>query len=231
MSHLLTGHGRLAGGVPTYNTTGSINSIVSANANAGFSISNFTGTGSAGTVAHGLSSTPEFLIIKNVSNAGSWLTWHKNYGGGDKYIYLDNSNAVATQSQFFNSTAPTSSVFSVGNHGDINGSGHHVAAYCFHSVSGYSKIDEYTGSGSGSTQAVATGFQPDWVLIKDYIGGGSWWIQDSVRGDDKWLKANNTNAQTTVSYIDFTSTGFNVTGGLNDNSANSKFIYMAIKIN
>ena len=68
-------------------------------------------------------------------------------------------------------------------------------------------------------------------MIKDYIGGGSWWIQDSVRGDDKWLKAHSTNAETTASYIDFTSTGFTVTGGLNDSSVNSKFIYAAFKIN
>ncbi len=228
---------KAGGGVPTYNTTGSINSTVSANANAGFSISNFTGTGSAGTVAHGLSSTPEFVIIKNVSNVGSWLTWHKDYGGGDKYIYLDSSNAVATQSQFFNSTAPTSSVFSVGNHGDINGSGHHVAAYCFHSVSGYSKIGSYTGTGS-SGNAQSIGFQPDFVMIKSKANY-NWNIYDSKRPSGSITgrymliaNANDSQYTTSVVHIDLTSTGFSFPNGYDgSNKSSQEYIYMAFKIN
>ena len=35
-----------------------------ANTTAGFSIVNYTGTGSAGTVSHGLGATPDFIIKK-----------------------------------------------------------------------------------------------------------------------------------------------------------------------
>ena len=55
----------------------------------------------------------------------------------------------------------------------------------------------------------------------------SWWIQDSKRGASISLKANSLDAESTTNYVTFTSTGFDVTGGLNDNSVSSQFIYMA----
>ena len=220
---------------PTINTDGSIDSIVSANANSGFSIVKFNGEGSNATIGHGLSAVPEMIIVKHLNGTNDWWVYNKDLNGGTNpasyFLKLNTSDAEILNSggSVFQGTSPTSTVFYGGS--ALTASGREMIAYCFHSVSGYSKINEYTGSGSGNTQAVTTGFQPDWILIKDYIGGGSWWIQDSVRGDDKWLKAQSSNAETTVSYVDFTSTGFTVTGGLNDNSVNSKFIYMAFKIN
>jgi hypothetical protein len=205
--------------------------IISANANAGFSIVKYEGTGVAGTkVLHGLSSAPEMVIAKRLNSAQNWVVFHTSIGA-TKYLELNDSRAEDTASTVWNNTAPSATAVTFGTSSLGNGSGDDYIMYCFHSVSGYSKIGTYTGSGTSSTQSINTGFQPDWILIKDYIGGGSWWIQDSVRGDDKWLKANNSNAETSVSYVDFTSTGFDVTGGLNDSSVGSKFLYMAFKIN
>ena len=53
-----------AGGAATANTDGSINSSVSVNQTAGFSIVSYTGTGSAGTVGHGLGKRPKVVIVK-----------------------------------------------------------------------------------------------------------------------------------------------------------------------
>ncbi|NCW63312.1 MAG: hypothetical protein EBW04_04130, partial [Betaproteobacteria bacterium] len=47
-----------AGGAAVSNSDGSITSQVSANQDAGFSIVSYTGTGSAGTVGHGLGKNP-----------------------------------------------------------------------------------------------------------------------------------------------------------------------------
>ena len=204
--------------------------IISANANAGFSIVKYDGSGVSGTkIPHGLSASPNMILIKCISDGSTnWIVHHSSLGNS-KYLTLNDSSS---QDTYTNWLVPSATTFALNQtFGNANTSGRQYIAYCFHDVAGYNKINEYTGSGSGNTQAVTTGFQPDWILIKDYIGGGSWWIQDSVRGDDKWLKAQSSNAETTVSYVDFTSTGFTVTGGLNDNSVNSKFIYMAFKIN
>jgi len=216
------------------NTDGSINSIVSANANAGFSIVKWTGNATNSTVGHGLSSTPEFIIMKNLSATAAWLTWHKDYGGGDKYMYLNSSNGVATQSQFFNSTAPTSTVFSLGTHGDINGNGNEIIAYCFHSVSGYSKISSYTGNGS-TKSITGLGFQPDWIMIKELGTSNAWRIFDSARGlsAPQTLFANLNSVEdsesNTVSSFDSDGWTMGSQQGVNDNG--ETFIYMAFKIN
>ena len=56
-----------AGGSGSANTTGTINSTVSANTTAGFSIVTYTGNGSSGaTVGHGLGVAPEVMIIKSL---------------------------------------------------------------------------------------------------------------------------------------------------------------------
>ena len=216
----------------------SIKSIVSTNTNAGFSIVKYTGDGvSTSKVPHGLGGTPEMIIHKRIDGVSGWIVNHHNLSNGyEIYLQLSNAqtNSMGNDGGMPNGTQNATTLgFQAGasTTNNVNTNGAEYIAYCFRSISGYSKISEYTGTGTGATQTVTTGFQPNWIMIKDYIGGGSWWIQDSVRGDDKWLKAHSTNAETTASYIDFTSTGFTVTGGLNDSSVNSKFIYAAFKIN
>ena len=54
------------------NSNGSVTTNVSANAAAGFSIVTYTGTGSNLTIGHGLSSAPEFVMLKKYSASGDW---------------------------------------------------------------------------------------------------------------------------------------------------------------
>ena len=56
-------------GAATFNdasstSVGTIDSVHEANTTAGFSVITYTGTGSAGTLAHGLGATPKFCIFK-----------------------------------------------------------------------------------------------------------------------------------------------------------------------
>ena len=61
-----------AGGAATANTDGSINSSVSVNQTAGFSIVSYTGTGSVGTVGHGLGKRPKVVIVKDRDDSTNW---------------------------------------------------------------------------------------------------------------------------------------------------------------
>ena len=66
-----------AGGAASANTDGTINSSVSANTTAGFSIVTFTGNQTSGaTVGHGLSQAPEMIIVKGRSFTDSWGVYH-----------------------------------------------------------------------------------------------------------------------------------------------------------
>jgi hypothetical protein len=138
-----------ANGTGVSNTAGDITSTVSANTTSGLSIVSYTGNGTAGaTVGHGLGSALNFIIIKNRSSAQGWVTGNST-SGYTKYIYLNETTAEQTSSTAaFNNTAPTSNVFSVGSHAQVNGSGNSMIAYCFAEKKGFSKFGSYTGNGS-----------------------------------------------------------------------------------
>ena len=173
-----------AGGTGVSNTDGSITSTVSANTDAGFSIVGYTGTGSAATVGHGLSSAPMMVICKSRTNADGWSVYHKGVASDAEtdYLWLNLTDAAVDNSAFWNDTAPTSSVFSVGTHVSANRSGANIIAYCFHSVEGFSKFGSYTGNGSTDGPFVYTGFRPAFVMVKvSSAAGERWQIHDTSR--------------------------------------------------
>ena len=225
---------KATGGTTTSNDDGDVTSEVQANTAGGFSIVKWTGTGGNIDIGHGLGTEPKFIIMKSATSTGEWVTWHTGYGGGDKYIYLNQSGAVGTQSQFFRAL-PTSTVFKIGNHSDINASGQTIIAYCFADVAGYQKFDSY--SGTGSSLAITTGFQPRFVLARKISPGGDrWLVVDSFRGgntnNDSFLDFQDTLSERDMNAINgltFNSNGFtiNTTDGALNNSSGT-YIYWAI---
>ena len=89
--------------------------MLQANTTAGFSIITYTGTGSASTVGHGLSSAPKAVFVKNYSSGSNydWICYHKD-AGNTGFLRLNTNNAYDTSINMFNSTDPTSTVFSIG---------------------------------------------------------------------------------------------------------------------
>mgnify|MGYP003122132131 CR=1 FL=1 len=222
-----------AGGSASSNSDGSITSSVSANTTSGFSIVSYTGTGSNATVGHGLGAVPSMIITKARTPSGrSWGVYHASLGN-TKNLYLDGNDAVSTGGTFWNSTTPTSSVFSVGTAGDSNGSTYTLIAYCFAEKKGYSKFGSYTGNDNADGTFIYTGFAPAWVMIKRTNSTNDWLILDRKRNtinpSDERLLANSSNAASTANtMVDFLSNGFkprSTYGGIN--GASDNFIYMA----
>ena len=215
------------GGTTSSNTDGSITSTVQANTNLGFSIVKYTGTASNATVGHGLSSAPEYVIIKNYSGNYSWVTGSSLLN--DPLAYSDlNTNKWSRSGSPWNSTQPTSSVFSIGTYVALNGSGQNMIAYCFHSVSGYSKMGTYTGTGS-SNSITGLGFQPSWVMIKCTDVAGEDWPIFSTALPNNYVVAN-TGATAQSFTFSFDSDGFTVpaSSGMT-NGSGQNYIYMAFK--
>ena len=121
------------------------------------------------------------MIIAKSDTAGySWSVYHTSLASNSHTLTLDTDARSFDESNKFTSTAPTASVFSVGNHG-TNVNTKQQIAYCFHSVTGYSKIWSYHGSGS-SGNTITTGFRPAFVMVKNRdTAGESWYIFDSTR--------------------------------------------------
>ena len=223
-----------AGGSASSNSNGSITSSVSASTDAGFSIVSYTGTGSNATVGHGLSSAPKMIIVKNRSAGDSWIVGHGSIGF-TKFIKLDENGAAADSSGFFNNTAPTSSVFSVGNQDDVNASSENIIAYCFAEKKGYSKFGSYVGNNNDDGTFVYTGFKPAFVLIKITAGQSDNWIMqdnkiNSFNGaSSQRLRPNSNNAEFSSSNeIDLLSNGFKCHGADGEiNGSGFSYIYLA----
>ena len=224
-----------AGGAAVSNSDGTIVSQVSANQTAGFSIVSYTGGGSAGTIGHGLGTTPKMIIIKNRGNVtGStrnWIVYHHDIGA-TKYLRLNGTNDEATLSTVFNDTEPTSSVFSVGSSVAVseNGDGH--IAYCWAEIKGYSKFGSYAGNASADGPLVYCGFKPALVMIKVTTASNSWVIYDSSRNSTNMvntrLRADLSNIEDTHNGVDFLSNGFKLRdAGSSSTNAVQTYIFAA----
>ena len=221
-----------AGGDAVSNTNGSITSSVSANVAAGFSIATWqaTSTTTGATVGHGLSAAPEVIIMKNRSTTSNWPVFH-TVTGSNKLSYLNLTNQEITPTE----SAPTSSIFNVGQSSATTGtSGHNMVAYAFHSVEGYSKIGSYTGNGSIDGEFLYCGFKPSYVIMKTISGlADGWVVYDNARNDsnvvDKYLLVNSSQAEATYTQMDFLSNGFKfrTSGSQNVNAREYMFIAFA----
>jgi hypothetical protein len=197
-----------------------------------FDVVAYTGTGSARTVSHNLGVAPELMIVKRRNATADWAV-----------VVSPNWNSIGTlQSdiQFlaqndFDSTAPTSLVFSVSTALTTNGSGSTYIAYLFATCPGVSKVGSYTGT--GTTKDIDCGFTAGarFVLIKRTDSTGDWYVWDSARdivsGNDSYLLLNSTAAEVTnTDYIDPLSSGFQIssTAPAAINASGGSFIYLAI---
>jgi hypothetical protein len=224
----------LANGAGVSNTDGSITSTVSASTTSGFSIVTYTGTGSVGTIGHGLGAVPKMIIVKRLDSTSSWSVYHSALGNANQ-VYLNTTDASASSSGW-NSTDPTSSVFSIGSTASYNGSGNTYVAYCFAEKKSFSKFGSYTGNGNIDSPFIYTGMKPSFVLIKNATSGvASWVILDNKRSPfnsaDDVLKPNSNGAEnvdTTYADTDFLSNGFKLrTTDAWFNTNGETYIYMA----
>jgi hypothetical protein len=222
----------LANGAGVSNTDGDITSTVSANTTSGFSIVKWTGTGSNGTIGHGLGVAPKMVIVKSLANISYWMVYHASLGNAQE-IYL-NSTSASQASTTWNSTTPTSTVISLngGAGNGVNYSGDYIA-YCFAEKKGYSKFGSYTGNNNADGTFIYTGFKPAWVLFKRSSATENWSLYDNKRlgynPQSYGLRPNISSAESeyaTTASVDFVSNGFKIReAGTNIN--NGTYIYLA----
>ena len=228
-----------AGGAAVSNSDGTITSQVSANKEAGFSIVTFTGTGSAGTVGHGLGKAPAVVITKRRNANQAWFVHHKNISNGH-YLRLNANNGQGGDTNVYPNNMSTTNTFAVGGDDGVNGNGSTYVSYCWAEIPGYSKFGIFIGNGNGNTQpsgkVVRLGFKPALVILKSTgsFSGSNWGIFDFKRlGYNRKvydLRSNANNSEgSDNTIISLDSEGFRITttssgfGG----SASYNYIYMA----
>ena len=206
-------------------------------ATSGVDIVAYTGTGSAKTEAHSLSAAPKMVIVKTKATTGEWITWHTGIDIQAK-LSLNTTDGIYNPGTglYWNSTAPTSSVFSVGTSGSLNGDSVTYIAYLFADVQGFSKFGSYTGNGNADGAFIYTGFRPAMIIFKQTNAGGEkWYLFDNKRNpfnlaDELLFPSANLaeSVNTTGAPIDILSNGFKIRGtDAAGNASGSTYIYMA----
>lgn len=227
---------KAGGATGVSNTSGSITSTVSANTAAGFSVVTYTGTGANATVGHGLGVAPSMIILKSRVGATNWVVYHANLTSAAYVIQFNLTNAQSSSPTIFNSTAPTSSVFSIGTSSASNDTS--MVAYCFAAVAGYSAFGSYTGNGSTDGPFVYLGFRPRFVMIKRTDAADDWIVMDSSRNTynvaNSTLFPNGNYSETTDAnrQEDFLSNGFKIRSSpVYINASGGTYIYAAFAEN
>ena len=220
-----------AGSTTVTNTAGSITSQVRANPSSGFSVVTYTGTGANATVGHGLNVAPGMVIVKRRNASTNWQVRHTSIPAVNSLV-LNLRNQMFTDPAVWDSTAPTSTVFSVGTSADVNASSATYVAYCFSPVAGYSSFGSYTGTFSSEGPFVYLGFRPAVVLIKgSEYSAGEWFIFDDKREgynvNNNPLYANLNAVEDPNDFIDITSNGFKVRTSNFGINLNRNHIYAA----
>jgi len=219
-------------------STPSIASDVSANTAAGFSIVKYTGNGTDGaTVGHGLGVAPNIVIVKDLDSNNYWCVGGSTVGDGEN-LYLNVSTQRQTRDRV---KSVQTNTFTLGNHFETNSTNNFIA-YCWHSVTGYSKIGTYEGDGTNdySKEITGLGFDPSFVMVKNIDSSGSnWEMIDTRRGDEKNLYANanyseNANSASSYGSGKFITDGFEVARGsvsssVHWNKYGDTYLYMAFK--
>ena len=208
-----------------------------------FDIVTYTGTGSNTTIAHALGAVPGCIIVKRTDTTADWAVYHRSLAN-TQYLVLNTTVAAATGATWWNSTTPTSSVFSVGTDASVNASGGTYVAYLFaHDAGGFGlagtdnviSCGSFTTVGSGKMSApVNLGYEAQWLLAKNINSAENWVLYDIMRGMNNTgyaaLNPNTSGAEYTgTSAISPTATGFD-TPNANGPFANSTtYIYIAIR--
>ena len=231
-----------AGDAVVTNNEGPIESQVSANPKAGFSIITWTGTGAVGSYGHGLDKAPEMVIHKRRNGTSDWHVLHKDIEGSPAHdvMYLNLTDGHNAGNSNLFRINPDADVIFTGDASSHNEAGATYVDYAWHSVPGYSAFGMYTGNSDPSGAFNYCDFKPAWVMIKASSSdtGFGWFINDTTRQPNNpngyALQANVTAAElnNTSAVVDLLSNGFKIRGGPDQYNKNGvEYIWAAFAEN
>lgn len=208
-----------------------------------FDVVTYTGNGSNRTIAHSLGSVPGCIIVKRLTTVNDhWMVYHRSLLATEN-LRLSTTAAKATSPNVWNSTAPTSTVFSIGTNVEVNSNGDSYVAYLFaHDAGGFgaSGTDNVITCGSyignGTSQKLTFGWEPQWFLFKVAAGTtNNWQVADNMRGmpsgsAGRLLQPNLNGSENSGYTTSPEADGLTITGSAADiNQSGLTYIYIAIR--
>ena len=206
-------------------------------ATAGLDIVEWSGNSTNRTISHSLSAVPHFMFVIAKGDDNRTITYHKNNTSAPEtdYLMMAYANATSDSADYWNDTAPTWSVFTVGTANEVNDTGNTYVGYCFTSIQGYSSFGSYTGNGNDDGPFCYCGFRPKYIMLKNTGISKSWYIVDNKRNlyngfTSLFLVADKEDIEYAGAHldIDFLSNGFKLRNDDNaENASGNNYIYMA----
>jgi hypothetical protein len=201
----------------------------------GFSICKFNSPAAydGSTWGHGLTQSPDFVMMKHTGNTGNWQCYHS--GIPSNYIQLNSIAAPAGSNNWTITSTTATCGAGLWSHNNTA-----TVAYHWHDVPGLQKFGKFIGNASADGNFIELGFRPALVWIKplySYNGGASiiaqtgWYMYDNKRGtfnpNGKVLALNSNRAEEDNSTdVDFLSNGFKLRNNRSINTSQGS-IYCA----
>ena len=214
----------------------------------------YEGTGSAQTINHNLGCNIGFMLIKDMDADVSWVAKHVSHSGADYYQLFDTQANQVQDSTLFNSTALTTTQFTVGTNALTNASGHTYLVLMLAAgddaasqIWGPSSNERmvrcgyYAGNGSTEGTFKNVGFEPATVIIKGQaISGNSgesyWYVFDTTRKFESrkegraWIEYNKSWDKVESTAIQLEHNGFRLrSSSTGFNESGGQYIYIAIR--
>jgi hypothetical protein len=211
---------------------------MSVNTTAKFSIVEYTGTGTAGTVPHGLGQKPHLIFIKNTGPSSVtnrvWVVYTKE-SGNTHYMLPPNQDVPADDANQFNDSGPDANTFSIGTSVNVNESGTKYIAYVWSIVPGFFHVGQIiNANGDAAGQTITLGFKPSFLVVKRASGGnGHFYGWSAVNGDNNTPNTgafllNDSSASVATDDMDFYCNGAKPAVANSDfNAINDEYIYWA----
>ena len=233
-------HSVMGGAINTNSTFGSSNfkgtlqTKVSSNTAAGFSIVTWAGA-TGGSIGHGLGGTPGMWCIKNLSsNSSNHIVYHRGCSSG-YFLKWNLANAQDNANNYMTSQDADKLVFTGSNHA-ANSSGSNFVGYFWREIPGFSRMGRYQGNGSTNGTYVFCGFKPRVLMIKRLGSSDEWRIYDDQREDfdgnqiSKTMYPSTTTAEAndTGSGVDFLSNGFKMRSSSVGANGSESYAFWAI---
>jgi hypothetical protein len=209
----------------------------SVNTKSGFSIVKWNGSGSSGTLSHGLGNTPGLILLKGTSSgegSNNWRTYHSALGTSpSNTLFLNLTNASSSNTERISAVGTNTFTLSSGGSG-VNESGQSYISYLWAEIPGFSKFGTYTGNASSNGPMIVTGFRPRFLLVKNSQNTDGWSMWDAARDPYNEviykIEPNSSGAEgsNSVHKFDFLSNGFKVRGDwAGINGSGNTIIYAA----
>lgn len=198
-----------------------------------FDVVTYTGTGANRTISHALGQEVGMIYVKRTDTAADWQVYHRSLANTE-YMALNSTAAKATGATRWNSTTPTTSVFSVGTDTTVNASGGTYVAYLFAhdtSTDGIVQCGSFTTDASGNA-TVNLGWEPQYLIVKKTTLA-DWMVFDTARGWSAGGAAITPTLSPNATYAEYSAApgagNPTATGFAFKYEASSTYIYLAIR--